>query len=150
MSGMDSRPQVPVELLWTRFSQQHEMADSGQVQAEGQSRNEAMQQILQERKVMARKPVEERRSVSPLKRFLMECPFEFVVRFVHETSASWGITRPSKLNSRRQSAAYRARIQIPGHLEHMASGDTAHAALCNALASFLTYEQDDFHTLREP
>ncbi len=95
----------------------------------------------------ARSPAKEQRIISPLKRFLMQCETDALLAFIHSTKASWGVTRPHRMDDRQQSGVYRARIQIPGHLEHLASGDTPKAALCNALASYLLHKQEDFHVL---
>lgn len=92
-------------------------------------------------------PFEEKKTVSPLRRFLCELELNVMIDFIHSTKASWGVTRPEKPNDRRQSAPYRARIQVPGHVEHTASGNTAKGAIANALASFLSFEQGDYHSM---
>ncbi|SRR6266446_5157546 len=95
-----------------------------------------------------RRPAEERRVISPLKHFLMQCDMEVLIDYLHDVKASWGVTRPFNINDRKQSQVYRARIQVHGHFEHKASGDTAKSAICNAMASFLANENVDYHLLQ--
>lgn len=87
--------------------------------------------------------------VGPLQQLLMETSFESLVNFCHRLKASWGISRPQKMNDRKQSAPYRARIQLTGGLEYASSGDTAKAALSDAIAKFLVDEHRDFHSVME-
>ena len=81
--------------------------------------------------------------VSPLNKLLMDSSLEELLLFLHRMKLQYTILRENE-------GTYRARIYGEGMLRYETSNpNSAKAAMCSAIARFLTKEQKDYHNYLE-
>lgn len=83
--------------------------------------------------------VELPKTISPLRKLLMDNTIDNLFAFLHRMSIQFTVTRTHK-------GLYKARIFNEGMLSYEAgSNNSAKVALADALAKFLVFELKDFH-----
>ncbi len=80
------------------------------------------------------------KNVSLLKKLLMDTPFEHLLSFLHNTKLEWCLSKDKKQK-------YKAIVWVEGKTVQYrgSSGNSPRSALLDALASFLSKENKDYH-----
>lgn len=84
--------------------------------------------------------VNERRSISPLRRLLMDSSTDALLAYLHQMDVHYVLRRE-------QNGHYGMKIMRDGMLKYQSgSGNSVKSAIADALAQFLSGEQKDFHS----